>query len=225
MENEFKAWKQDPNETNFDKLMGKVKPVINNAVSLYVGGDHSAARSKAKVLTSKALKNYDPEKGTKLKTYLMVQMQPLRRFAAKTRTLTNIPERAQRESATIDTVYRELEDKLDRSPSDVELADHTGFSVKKIQYLRRFNKPTSESSVDYSPVTSKVNPEDVWADYVYYDLGNVDRKIFEWRTGYGGHKMLSTNDIAKRLKLTPAAVSQRVATITKKLQEGSRYGY
>ena len=55
--------------------------------------------------------------------------------------------------------------------------------------------------------------EDPWRDYVYHDLDTKSRKIFEWTTGYGGTKILPKQEIARRLKITPAAVSSRIQTI------------
>ena len=225
MENEYKTWKTKPSEDNFNSLMKKAKPTINSALSLYVGGDDSAARSKARVLTSRAIKQYDPNKGTKLKTHLMTQLQPLRRYAAKRRTLTHIPEEAQRDKSILNDARINLEDNLDREPSDAELADFTGFNMKRLQSLRNRQLASPESTLaeTYQPSVSAPGSNDAWTDYVYYDLPNMDRKILEWKTGYGGHKIRSTNEIARSLKMTPAAISQRVNKIMKKLEEGMDY--
>jgi predicted transcriptional regulator len=42
----------------------------------------------------------------------------------------------------------------------------------------------------------------------------------EWKTGIYGKQILSTNDIAKKLGLTPGAVSQRASRILAKVNEG-----
>ena len=64
------------------------------------------------------------------------------------------------------------------------------------------------------------DPHKVWIDYVYSELDPVNKKIMEWKTGYAGSKQISNNDIARNLKISPPAVSQRIGTITKRLQEG-----
>ena len=60
----------------------------------------------------------------------------------------------------------------------------------------------------------------MWSDYVYYDLDPIDKKIFEWTTGYAGSKIIPKGEVAKKLRITPAAVSLRINKIVKKLEEG-----
>jgi DNA-directed RNA polymerase specialized sigma subunit len=54
---------------------------------------------------------------------------------------------------------------------------------------------------------------------VYHDLDEVNRKVFEWTTGYNNKPILKKIDVAKNLKISPAAVSQRIDTIQKRLNE------
>jgi len=224
MDNSFKSWQENPTPDNFKQVMTKIKPIINSSLSLYVGNEDTAAKSKARVLASRALKSYDPTKGTKLKTHIMTQLQPLRRFATSARMITHIPEDAYRGKKVVDDFTKEYLDTYDRDPSDAEISDGTGLSIKRLKDLRTREQASSEGSFgDYTPVASSNSWEDEWADYVYYDLNNINRKIFEWRTGYNGNKMLSNNEVAKKLKLSPAAISQRVAAITARLREGSKY--
>jgi DNA-directed RNA polymerase specialized sigma subunit len=123
-----------------------------------------------------------------------------------------------------------LNDAHGREASDTELADHMGTSLKRIRHLRKYNRAeTSESSLIardeegdseiYYPGVNKVDPEKVWVEYLYYDSDPVDQKILEWKTGYNGKSQLGTNEIAKRLGLSPGAVSQRSARLSKKLSE------
>ena len=64
------------------------------------------------------------------------------------------------------------------------------------------------------------SPDNIWADYVYFDLDPRDKKIFEWTTGYGGTNIISKGSIAKKLKISPASVSVRINRIITKLAEG-----
>ena len=74
------------------------------------------------------------------------------------------------------------------------------------------------------PGTEKVSAEDIWLEYVHHDLDPVDKKVLEWKTGLYGKTILSTNEIARRLKITPGAVSQRASKIAMKIEEGRSAG-
>jgi DNA-binding Lrp family transcriptional regulator len=57
-------------------------------------------------------------------------------------------------------------------------------------------------------------------EYVHHDLEPLDQKMLEWRTGIYGKTIKSVNEIAERLKLSPAAVSQRAARIARLIAKG-----
>lgn len=227
MEQEFDAWKTDPTPQNLQSLVGAANNNIGKALQMYAGNDKDPiARSHAKVLAVRAFKSYDPTKGTKLRTHFLNQMQPLRRFSAQRRFVFNVPERVQVDMANLNNAKQELADKFDRTPTDLELADHTGLSMQRIQRLRKRQLDLSESSrLDeagevFQDVEQDASNLGTWTQFVYHDLNAVDRKIFEWRTGFNGRKRLTNNEIAKRLRLTPGAVSQRVDKIYSKIAEG-----
>ena len=54
---------------------------------------------------------------------------------------------------------------------------------------------------------------DAWANFVYGDLGPTDQLIMDMTLGRNGRRRASTQEIARRLNITPGAVSQRAAKI------------
>lgn len=57
-------------------------------------------------------------------------------------------------------------------------------------------------------------------DYVYKSVSPTDQKIMEWSSGFNkGNKILSNNDIATKLRISPPAVSQRRAKIQDMLSQ------
>jgi DNA-directed RNA polymerase specialized sigma subunit len=70
------------------------------------------------------------------------------------------------------------------------------------------------------PGTESLPASDIWLEYVHHDLDPIDKKILEWKTGMYGKQVLSTNEIARRLNITPSAVSQRAAKIAMKIEAG-----
>ena len=61
---------------------------------------------------------------------------------------------------------------------------------------------------------------DLYNHAIYDELDETDKLIYEWSTGYGKGVTLSNAEIARRLNISPAAVSQRLNKISKKFVEG-----
>lgn len=119
----------------------------------------------------------------------------------------------------------ELSDQLGRPPSVMELADYTHTPVKRITAIRAARMAVPESKT-FDPetgsptISQRENAQEVWSQYVYQSLDPTNQRIFEMVTGYGGTKTVPKQEIAKKLRISPSAVSQRIGVITKKLEEG-----
>ena len=223
----YDFWNKNRTPKSMGDLLHAAAPTISKAITSYAGGDKSM-RGRARVLATGAFKSYDPNRGTKLESHLLTQLQPLRRTYFDRASPLRIPERVRIDRVTLEGGEQELRDNLGRDPSDDEVADHIGLSRKRISHIRAFGRAAVPTSSFLSgdedqaelPGVSRVDPVAVWTDYVYHDLDALDKQIFDWRTGAHGKRMLSNNEIARRLKLSAGAVSQRAAKIMAKIQEG-----
>lgn len=220
----FDAWNKS-GKKDIAPAIAAADTVIRTALKSYVGRDDPIAYSHAKVLTSRAFKSFDPTRHTQLRTHLLTQLQPLRRFAAERRFVVKVPEQVQYDMTRFRETMTDLSDELGRPPSDSEMADKTGFSMSRIGSLKRFTVPVSESTKANETegreivVTPKRDPMEDWMDYIYHDLGPVDQKIFEWRTGYNKSTIRGVVEIAKDLGISAAAVTQRANKISSMLEQ------
>jgi len=217
-------WQKNPTPEDTAFLLQKMKPTINSAMTSYAPGHQKDLAVKAANLTLAALKSYDPEKGTDPSTYVFHGLKRLNRFANRRQNIIPISEQASMEYRFLQQARQEFIDTFDREPSDMELADRTGYSLKKVNKILDGNKVTSETST-INPETnnstffqSDITEQDFF-EYVYKSVSPVDQKIMEWSTGAHGKPALSNQEIAKQLHITPAAVSQRRAKILDKLSE------
>lgn len=226
LERSYEHWAQNRTPANLRKVVKAAEPVINTAVTSFAGGDTSL-RSRAKSLAISGIKSYDPSRGTKLKTHLMIRMQPLQRHYLKRVTPIAVPERVQLDHYRLRQAEEAFKQTKGREASDDELAEMTGLSPRRIAHVRRLSKgvlaegqtETAEEGVS-TPGTQEITPEDVWIEYVHHDLDPIDKKILEWKTGLYGKERLGTSAIARRLGITPSAVSQRAAKIALMLERG-----
>ncbi len=183
-------------------------------------------KNRAKLLALNALQSYDPNKGT-VKTHLLSQMQRLRRLAAKEQNIVSIPEQVGLDFQRLSDIENELRDNLSRDPTDDEIADASGLSVRRIKKIRSFHQPIAEgmtaarssmsedaANTDIASTLPNYNKStDAWLEFVYGDLAPTDKLIMDMTLGRNGRRRASTQEIARRLNITPGAVSQRAAKI------------
>lgn len=217
------AWKKNPTDELTTLVLHKMKPTISSAMNSYAPGHQKDLAVKAASLTLQALRSYDPERGTDPTTHVFHTLKRLNRYASRRQNIIPISERAAMERRAVLSAQAEFIDTYDREPSELELADLTGFSLKKVRKVLSSNKITSDSA-QINPETHSTNffesdvTDDDYYDYVYRSVGPIDQKIMEWSSGKSGEP-LSNKAIAAKLHITPAAVSQRRAKILNLMSE------
>jgi len=225
----YTAWSADPSKANTGAMLKAVDPVINSAIRAYAGPSAGSPtiRAEARKMAIEALGSYDPVKAP-LQSHLMTRLQRLRRIAAQQRQVIRVPEQVALDQMQTEAAYKELEDKLGRPPSDMELANFTGLSVKRIEYIRNSQRPTATSTITrstdeggaYDPSVTQIKPtHDSWMEFVYDDLDETNQFIMERVLGMHGHRQHKPSEVATMLKISPAAVSHRMAQIQSKLDK------
>lgn len=221
----FGQWQKTRTPEVNTRLLSTLQPVIDTAVSSYAGANMSPTiRSRAKLMALKAMETYDPSKGN-VRTHLLSQLQGLRRLSAQEQNIIPIPEQVGLDFQRLSESENELRDRLGRDPTDDELADHTSLSTRRIKKIRAFHQPIPESATIVenddegqdggvaSTIPGAARGADAWMNFVYDDLSPTDKLIMDMSLGRNGKRHTSTQEIAKRLNITPGAVSQRAAKI------------
>jgi DNA-directed RNA polymerase specialized sigma subunit len=228
----FKAWKATPGPATNGAMLRAVQPVIDSGVKSYGGGsDSPLLASRARRMVLDALPSYDPTKGP-LKVHLDNQLRGLRRIMTRQNQIINVPEQVQLDQHHLFESENRLRDMLGRDPTDLELADETGLSPKRLAYIRKANGGIPEGALDQvsdeggdgiSPAI--VNSDDeAWNQFVHSSLPPTDQLVMEWTLGLNGRKKLPSTLIAQKLGVTPAAVSQRKARIQSLLDQRKSLG-
>ena len=221
-EQDFQNWQRARTPQYATVMLRHMAPTIEAGLKTYGGNAPSPMlRSQAKQLALQALHTYDPAKGA-LNTHVMHSLQRLQRLQAKDANIIRIPERHMLQLQHLQAASDELEQALLRPPTTHELADHTGLSPAKIKKLRstafpvaegQFSGNDEEDDFDSAPAVDQA-PHMQAAELVYDDLTDpVDRLILEYGLGLHGQSTLPAAKIAKRLHVTPSAISQRMQRI------------
>lgn len=233
----YAQWQQTRTPESNTAILKTIQPVIDTAVTSYAGQNaNPTIRSKARIMALRALDSYDPNRGN-VRTHLLSQLQSLRRLSAQSQNIISIPEQVGLDFTHIIDSENQLRDELGRDPTDDELADATNLSKRRIQKIRTFHQPVAEGATmrdvtadeSYggdvaSSIPGSTRGEDAWFNFVYDDLSPTDKLIADMTLGRNGRRKTTTQEIARRLNITPGAVSQRAAKIQSMLDKRYTHG-
>lgn len=215
----YGEWRRKPSPDSMQRVIRELDTTITSEVQRF-SGPKPLLRSRAKALAVKAVKSFDPAGGARLRSWVTTQLQPLSRYNNSLKPVY-APEEVARKSYAISKAIGELTDEIGRQPTDEELADRIGVSVKRLKAIRGSTPATvntpqdavedDSSAPEYAIYQS--SPVGGAADAVYGGLNARDRRIFDMRTGSHGEKEHSGNDIASLLNISPALVTRRANTI------------
>lgn len=225
----YDAWKDRPGPQTAQALLQAVRPTLDSAVRSYGGRQPSPTlRGRAKLMALDAFDSYDPSRA-KLRTHLMVQLQGLRRHAAREQQVVSVPERVALDQHRLSVYENELRDRLGRDPSDAEMSEHSGLSAKRMGYVRQGRPGYAEGTIaattsgeespgGMDPAVARASGIDPHLlEFVYHDMDPSDQVIVEHTLGLHGRKRLPKQEIALKLGISAGAVSQRAARIQERL--------
>jgi DNA-directed RNA polymerase specialized sigma subunit len=217
----YNKWVVDQTPDNMAGLVSAFMPTINSEIQQY-SGPKALLRARAKAYVVEAIRSYDPTSNTKLNTWVITNLKQLSRYGKRLRPI-RASENTIRNVAEYKRISAELEDSLGRKPTDDELQDHTGWSKKELDKLRAAAVTTLNSNAADAKPDVEAGPEDpainmmnnvpFARDATYMSLNQRDKDIFDYRLGEHGKPMLSGKEIADKLGVTPAYISQRAANI------------
>lgn len=239
VDDKYISWRDELDEQvkhdKFDRLMTALQPTIDYALASNNAKDDPYIEAKAKILTSDAIKKFDPQYGATLPTYLSSQLKKLTRVVRDARSPIRIPENVFYDIQNLKESERQLTDDLGREPDLQELADYMRVPISKIEKIRNqqikqvsenqyFNSANAKSDEDTPSNLSEVGmimPYNIREalDYTYAGLDHREKKILEWSTGFGGSPILSPADIAKKLNISQSQVSRLTAKIAVQVEE------
>ena len=223
-------WAKGQAPQALNQMLDVLSPDIDKAVYAYSGANSGpAVKSRAKLLAVKAIKNYQPASGSSLRSWVYTQLQPLSRYSRDLMP-SPVPERAYQQLSALKRHESEFYENKGRYPSDQEIADLTGMSVRQLAKVRSLDKRSySEGATAYTGDTP-VSSQELTAvrnmgfnkdvlDTMYPSLTPAEQVILEHRLGYNGKPVLPNSQVAAKLRISPGRVSQLTAGLSAKLEE------
>src|ERR1017187_2305538 len=158
--------------------------------------------SEAYKLAYKAAESFDDTKNAKFSTHLTNQLKKLSRISTMYGSSFRLPENKQFKLQHINQAEAELKDNLGREPSLLEISEFTKIPLAQVNQIKQNRVgEVNISNLQYTPVFVN-NTNDDWLHFVYHDLTDIDKVIFEHKTGFGGKKVMNNEALAELLKLS-----------------------
>ena len=207
-------WQKNPTPEDTSEILHQLQPPIKSAMTSYAPGMDKQLSIKAATLALDAMKTYNPDKGADPTTHAFHNLKRLSRLSADRNSIIPQPEGARLETQRLMDLAARFEDERGREPSFGELADMTGLNTKRVAKLMNGNTVINDTSSlseesKESTFTQKDLTDEDYFEYVYSSVGPIDQKIMEWTSGMHGRPQLSNGEIATKLGISAAAVSQR----------------
>ena len=132
-----------------------------------------------------------------------------------------MPEHRQVKAGTFRNVEESLRDSLGRDPTVAELSQELSWSQREVARYRDEQRATYSTSLPIPPGFEKYSPDQTLVDFVYHDLVDQDKRVFEHTTGYGGSPVLSGKQLIKKTGMTQGQISHSKRRIRKMFEGAS----
>ena len=206
---------------NVEKLIKDNKKLIDLEISRYATNlPLITVQIEGYRLAREAAKTYNPNTGFKFSTHLVNNLKKLSRLSTQYGSVLRVPENTQFGVNKVQKIEKDLEHTLGRQATLEELAHHSGFSMKAVDSMLRTKKTSTGLSSLFDAPALFHSQNDEWVHFVYNDLTDTDKLIFEHMTGFGGKPVLDNKSIAKKLNLSTSTLNNRIKLINKTLAKG-----
>ena len=212
-------WNQNGRKAeHLEPLLDRFEPIITSKMKQWKPpmAQEEAFRMELRKQVVKALRTYDPARGTAVSTHVVPRMQAAIRWGNQHANAAYIPEGKVTHIGPLLAAQEELREELGRDPTHEELAHSTGISLKHVTKtlgaMRRDVLGSSFAS-DPSPKESPRHME-ILEQLPEVLPDNLHREVFYHMYGLEGRKKIeSPGAIAKQIGKNPSQVARMRTTI------------
>ena len=221
----IKEWQRTRNPATLAELSLRYQPVVHSVVNKFktTGVSTDTLRTKANAQLLMALHTYDPNQNASPTTHIWNNLQKVQRLAGESLQSGHIPEHRSMKMSIFKTTRDNLIDRLGYEPSNAQMADEMGWSQAEVQRMNEEmagEVTASNAEFDFYGNSKQFESKDrMLADYLYHELGDRDKVIFEHTFGYGGKPVLKNNEIAKLLGVNEMSIHRAKKRMSDRIKE------
>ena len=224
---EIELWKNYHETGNIEarnELLRSMDPLLKKSVNKYVnsGLPRESLETEARTLVANSFKSYDPTK-SQLNTHATNHLKHLQRFVIEYQNIAKIPENRAIQISKFQNVKSNLNEKLNREPNAMELADELNWSPAEVERMIAENRKDltmiSGEDIFYEDQfrAQDATLEAIW--YVYYDVDNEDKKILEYTFGLFGNPKLPISEIAMKIGKTETHILKQYKNLADRIND------
>jgi len=228
-EQELELWQQwkDGGEKPEDlrPLLQSFKPLIRKQAHQWVSTADvdippEAIHAEFNKQFLNAVQTFDPNRGTKLGSWVTTNLKKARRWVATYRHPAKMGEGRFYAAGRYDRSKAFLADQLNREPSTQEISDHMKMPVAEVARLEsEKRKALPMSGWEYDPATISPSPEAEALRMAMYELSPEEQVVAEYTMGINGKPQLKAKDIASKMNVSQSKVSRLRNSITNKISK------
>ena len=211
-------WSSTHSKKDLSTLLKRVNPIIQKEVNRWSGGSGAAPilNIEAKKIALNAFNTFDPTK-SKLGTHLTNNLKGLSRQVYTYSNVARLPEHRMIKAKDFISVQDELTNKLGRIPSAQELSEDLHWSKKEVSRMRNDLRASFTEGAPAPPGFNSSFDGSTDLDFIYHDLNNQDKIVFEHTTGYSGAPILDGRGLIGKTGLTQGQISHSKRRIKAKV--------
>lgn len=218
----WEVWKTRPTNNNLETLLNSVNPIIRTRINQFRAAEvpTPALELEANRLAIQALYNYDPGRAA-LGTHIYNSLRPLNRYVGERQNIGKIPENRIFKIRQFKTARDDLSNFLERDPTLEELGDNLKWPLKEVERMEAELSGSRATDIFSVETIKPMNRERIVQQMLYYELAPDEKIVYEYLMGIGGKPKLTTNEIARKLKVSPMQIVRRKQNIARQFQKYS----
>lgn len=216
----WNKWKATGSREDLGVLFNHMEPVIQKEVSRWASGPvaRPVLNLEAKKISLNAFNSFDPNKA-KLNTHLTNNLKGLSRIVYTHTNPARMPEHQVLKLSTFMSSKQALEEQLGREPTSQEISEELAWSPGEVERYQGQIRTGYSTSQPLPPGFDRFDADKVFLDFVYNDLVDQDKAVFEHTTGYGGKRVLSASELMAKTKMTQGQISHSKRRIRKMVEK------
>lgn len=225
----WQTWKNSGyKKKHLKPLQDRMQGIVGMTVNKYRGVNISEPllRAEANKHLVQALKEYNPNAGAAVGSYVMSRQVRVDRFVKENQNFGRVVEQRAQKWAYYTGARDMLEQELGRTPSATEIANKMNMKLKKPispkeaeRFMKEDRRDLIQSGLDQNAFVHTPTPDRIVLKMLPAELSPQENAVFDRTFGLNGSRKMNPGQIAKDLKIHNSKVSRIKKTILKKIED------
>jgi DNA-directed RNA polymerase sigma subunit (sigma70/sigma32) len=226
----WREWKSTGSSQTLALLLNSMDSLLQTQINKFMGSNipRSALEAEARRLAVGAFSTYDPSFNVQLSTHVVNHLKHLQRYVLTYQNVGHIPEHRGIMISRYQGIKDSLEDKLQREPSVLELADTLSWSPGEVERMEiELRKDLfigqDEEETFFDRDYTKSNKFKDLIEFTLYSLTGPKRVVMEYSFGIGGKPRKTVSEIARAVRMSEIQVRNIQKEIAESINNAQKY--